>query len=42
MSWLTRGGTLALIAVAVAVLLAARRRGEVWHSLAGQGSDTGP
>jgi hypothetical protein len=33
---------LAVAAVGAALLLSARRRGEVWHSLADQNSDPGP
>ncbi len=41
MSWFTRVGALAA-AVMVAALIVSRRRGEVWHTLDGRGSDTGP
>ncbi|MFM9034165.1 MAG: hypothetical protein ACKOQ4_07740 [Mycobacterium sp.] len=41
MSWSKHGGALALIVFAAAVL-ASRRRVEVWHTLSGRDTDTGP
>ena len=47
MSWSKPGrlmgpAMLAVVAAGVALLLSARRRGEVWHSLADQNTDPGP
>ena len=45
MSWSTKGLPLKLAVLAAAgaaLLISARRRGEVWHTLADQDNDAGP
>ena len=44
MSWSTKGlfVMLAALAAGAALLISARRRGEVWHTLADQDNGAGP